>query len=150
MRLLRRHFRNDGAVGPLRRHGRKADPADGHINAYLLAWGQHALLHSPLQFYDAPAVIIIVVDASLGGAWPVLDVGLVAQNIVLVAQERGLGTCIMRAIVDYPESIRQVAQIPDSKRIILGIAIGHPDWEQPINQLRTERESIERILTFVR
>jgi nitroreductase len=55
----------------------------------------------------------------------------------------------MRAIVDYPEQVRKVVGIPDSKFIIIGIAIGYPDWDQPINKLRTNREEIENIVTFV-
>jgi nitroreductase len=112
--------------------------------------GQERWNESMVQFYDAPAVIIMVVDEVLGGAWPILDIGLITQDIVLLAQEYGLGTCIMRAIVDYPEAVRKVVDIPDSKRLILGVSVGYPDWDHPINQLRTEREPIENILTVVR
>jgi nitroreductase len=102
-----------------------------------------------LQFYDAPAVIIIVNDKRLVGSWPVLDTGFMAENIALAAQEYGLGTCIMRAIVDYPETLRRVVNIPESKRIIVGVAIGYPDWDHPINQLKTDREKIENMVTLL-
>jgi nitroreductase len=102
-----------------------------------------------VRFYDAPAVIIIVVDKLLQGAWPVMDIGLVSANIVLYAQDFGLGTCIMRAIVDYPEKIREIVGIPEQKRIYTGIAVGYPDPEHPVNQVRTDRESIENIVTWV-
>ena len=102
-----------------------------------------------VQFYDAPAVIIIVMDKMLQGAWPILDIGLVAQNIALTAQEYGLGTCIMRTIVDYPGKIREIIKIPESKRIIIGIAIGYPDWNHPVNKLRTNREKLDRIVTLI-
>ena len=46
-----------------------------------------------VQFYNAPAVIIVVIDRTLQGAWPILDIGLVTQNIVLATQEYGLGGC---------------------------------------------------------
>jgi nitroreductase len=102
-----------------------------------------------MQFYDAPAVIIVAVDRALQSNWPVLDVGLVAQNIALAAPEFGLGTCIMRAIVDYPKLLRTIAEIPESKRIMIGLAIGYPDWEHPIAGIKTTREEIENIVTFV-
>jgi nitroreductase len=102
-----------------------------------------------LQFYDAPAVIIVVVDKMLHNDWPILDIGFVCQNIVLAGQEYGLGTCVMRAIVDYPEHIRKIVGIPESKRIIIGIAIGYPNWNHPINRLRTNRERIDKIVTLV-
>jgi nitroreductase len=102
-----------------------------------------------VQFYDAPVVIILAVDKLLQSNWPILDIGLVTQNIALAALEFGLGTCIMRAIVDYPEHLREIAGIPESKRIIIGLAIGYPDWDHPIVSIKTDREQIENIVTFV-
>jgi len=102
-----------------------------------------------VQFYDAPAVIIIVSDRSFRDDWPLFDIGFVSQNILLAAQEFGLGTCVMRAIVDYPHFIRKLVKIPDTKRIVLGIAIGYADGEHPVNRLRTERENIGQMITFV-
>ncbi|MBW1708028.1 MAG: nitroreductase [Deltaproteobacteria bacterium] len=102
-----------------------------------------------VQFYNAPAVIIAVIDRTLQGFWPVLDIGFVTQNIVLAAQEYGLGSCVMRAIVDYPEQVRKIVGIPESKRIIIGIAIGYPGRNQPINRLKTKRERIDEIVTLL-
>jgi len=102
-----------------------------------------------VQFYDAPAVIVLAVDKVLQSDWPILDIGLVTENIALAAPELGLGTCIMRAIVDYPEHLRNIAGIPESKRIIIGLAVGYPDWDYPIARIKTGREKIENLVTFV-
>jgi nitroreductase len=101
------------------------------------------------RFYDAPAVIIITADESLLLTSVSLDIGLLTQTIALAAQEYGLGTCVMRAIVDYPAQARDVVKIPDSKQPIIGLAIGYPDWDDPVNKLKTERESLDKILTVV-
>ncbi len=111
--------------------------------------GQTKWVERMVRFYDAPAILIIAIDKTLKDDWPLLDIGLVSQNILLAAQEYGLGTCIMRAIVDYPFLIRKIVGIPESKRIVLGIAIGYPDASHPINGLRTERENVRRIVKFV-
>lgn len=111
--------------------------------------GIEAWNESMVQFYDAPTIMVIVIDKMLQSKWPIVDVGLVAGYITLAAQEHDLGTCVMRAIVDYPEQVRKLVGIPDSKFIIIGIAIGYPDWDHPINKLRTNREEIENIVTFV-
>lgn len=111
--------------------------------------GQNKWVENMVQFYNAPAVVIIAVDKTLKDDWPLLDIGLVSQNILLSALEYGLGTCIMRAIVDYPFLIREIVGVPESKRIVLGIAFGYADTSHPINSLRTEREKIQRIVTFV-
>jgi nitroreductase len=104
---------------------------------------------SMVQFYEAPTIIVIVIDKMLQSKWPIVDVGLVVGYIALAAQNYGLGTCIMRAIVDHPEQVRKIVGIPDSKFIMIGIAIGYPDWDHPINELRTNREKLENIVTFV-
>lgn len=100
-------------------------------------------------FYNAPTLIVIVFDKALTGGWPLVDIGLITQAIVLAAQEYELGSCIIRAAVDYPELIRKIVGVPESKQIILGIAIGYPDLDHPLNNLKTERETLENIVTVI-
>jgi len=106
-------------------------------------------LEAMYRYFDAPVVIIIVIDQVFQLTWPMVDMGTIAQTIALTALEFGLGTCIMRAIVDYPEQVREIVGVPDSKRIILGMTIGYPDWEHPINRVESERERLENLLTVV-
>jgi nitroreductase len=101
------------------------------------------------RFFEAPAVIIIVVDEMFKLTWPMIDVGALTQSIALTALEFDLGTCIMRAIVDYPAKVKEIVGIPESKKIILGLTIGRPDWDHPINQFRSVREDLENLLTVV-
>jgi len=101
------------------------------------------------HFFGAPAVLILVHDKLLSGGWPLVDSGIMVQTIALLAQHYGLGTCIMRAVVDYPDKLREIVKIPDSKFMVIGIAIGRPDRDHPVNNLLSEREALESILTFV-
>jgi nitroreductase len=100
------------------------------------------------RFFDAPAAIVIVVDRSLGESAPLLDIGAVMQSICLAALSRGLGTCIEDQGVMYPQVVRDLAGIPDSKRIIISIAIGYPDWDFPANRVETLREPLESTTTW--
>jgi len=97
------------------------------------------------RFFDAPIGIVIYTDKKLGN-WATLDIGIVLQTILLAAHSRGLGCCPEAAVVRYPDVVRQVLNIPESKQIIVGIAIGYPDWEQPINKVVTERELPENVI----
>lgn len=97
--------------------------------------------------YNAPALIMIVADKSAPG-WFIFDIGIVTQTIALAAQEYGLGTCIMGDAAAYPSEVRRIANIPESKQIIIGIAIGYPDWDDPLNSLRTGREPVEELVTW--
>ncbi|RZN41344.1 MAG: nitroreductase [Methanosarcinales archaeon] len=99
--------------------------------------------------YNAPALIIIVADKSAPG-WFIFDIGIVTQTIALAAQEYGLGTCILGDTAAYPDCVRRVTGIPESKRIIIGIAVGYPDWDDPLNSLQTGREPVEKLVTWCR
>lgn len=101
------------------------------------------------RFFDAPVAVIVMVDRVLPEAAPLLDIGLVVENLCLAALERGLGTCIEDQGVYFPEVIYEHAGIPESKRPVIAIAMGYPDWDFPANKLQSSREPAENITTWV-
>lgn len=100
------------------------------------------------RYFDAPAAIIISVDRSLSESGPLLDIGAAMQTICLVALRFGLGTCIEDQGVMYPDVLREYARIPESKRIIMAIAIGYPDPDFPANKVESERQPAENVTTW--
>ena len=114
------------------------DPEDKDVSA---RWRKRSF-----RFFEAPVLVVICADASLDTARTQFDLGLVSQSICLAALEYGLGTCICLQGVSYPEKIREVAGIPESKKIAVAIAVGYyPDWDFPANRLESRRESAQRI-----
>ncbi len=107
-----------------------------------------------LRLFEAPCVIYIYIDRSLYtqgdglNIWPIFDCGLVAQNIMLLATKYGLGTIAQIQAVVYPDVLRKVLGISDSKLIVLGIAVGYPDRDDPVNQLCSEREPLVNVSTW--
>jgi nitroreductase len=101
------------------------------------------------RYFNAPAAIIISVDRSLSYPRPIFDIGSATQNICLAALNYGLGTCIANQGITYPEVLHEFAKIPESKRIIISIAIGYPNWDFPANKVVSEREPIENITTWI-
>ncbi len=101
------------------------------------------------RFFDAPAAIILSMDKWLDESMlNMLDIGAIMQTICLAAWNRGLGTCIEDQGVMFPQVIRKFTGIPESKRIMIGIAIGYPDWEFPANKLESTRESLESVVRW--
>jgi nitroreductase len=96
-----------------------------------------------IRFFDAPAAIIVTTDKSLEGHTPLIDIGIVIQTICLAALNYGLGTCIEDQGCMYPDILREIASIPDTKRIVMAIAIGYPDWDFPANQVKTTRVRLD-------
>ena len=107
-----------------------------------------------LKQFGAPCAIYICIGRSfyrqgdMVNSWPLFDCGLVAENIMLLATKYGLGTTPQIQAVLYPDVLRKVLGIPDSKVIALGISVGYPDWDDPVNQLRSEREPLDNISTW--
>jgi nitroreductase len=101
------------------------------------------------RYFNAPAAIIISMDRSLSYPRPIFDVGSITQNICLAALHYGLGTCIANQGITYPEVLHEFAGIPESKRIIISIAIGYPNWDFPANKVVSKREPPENITTWI-
>jgi nitroreductase len=103
------------------------------------------------RHYGAPAVIYLLVGRPFFyqpkgiNAWSLYDCGAVVQNIMLLATHYGLGSIAQAQAVVYPDIIRKVLGIPESKLIALGIAIGYPDRDNPVNQSRTQREALSEV-----
>ena len=100
------------------------------------------------RYFNAPAAIVIYVDRSLSYPRPLFDIGAVTQNICLAALQYGLGTCIANQGIAYPEVLQEFAEIPKSKRIVISIAIGYPNWDFPANQVVSTREPIENLISW--
>jgi nitroreductase len=106
------------------------------------------------KLWGAKSIIYIMIDRSYYliddsiNSWSVFDCGLIAQNILLLATEYGLGSIPAIQPVLYPDIIRKVLGLPDSKLLVLGLPIGYPDWEDPVNQFRSEREPLDKVAKF--
>lgn len=100
-----------------------------------------------LRFFDAPNGIIFYYDRSLN-QWALLDIGLIMQNIMLSALNYGLGTCPEASVTRFPQILRGLLNIPESKIIVAGIAIGYPVEDVPVNDYRSAREPLEKVSTW--
>jgi nitroreductase len=106
-------------------------------------------LERGFRYFDAPAAIILYTDRCLTESGPLLDIGALIQNICLTALDFDLGTCIEVQGTMYPDVLRKYTHIPESKRIIMAIAIGYPDWDFPANKVESEREPIKNVATWL-
>lgn len=97
--------------------------------------------------FDAPVSLFFFMDASLEtGSY--FDYGMFVQNIMLLAEEKGLSTCPQGALGEFPSIIKQHLGYDTSLILLGGMAMGYEDKEHPVNQYRTERESVENFTRF--
>ena len=100
--------------------------------------------------FDAPCLILFCVDRALNREYAMLDVGAIQQTICLLAHARGLGSCILAASASYPGLIREILPLPETKAVIIGVALGYPDGDAPINNFSRERANLDEFTTWVR
>ncbi len=99
------------------------------------------------RFYGAPHLVVVSVDASLSQL-SLLDVGLALENLMLAAWNLGVGTCTEAAAVQYPEVMRSFLKIPESKRIVLGVALGYPEMSSPVMKYQSVKEPSDALVTW--
>lgn len=100
------------------------------------------------SFYGAPHVIYLFQDATLA-PWSLFDLGLFAQSLMLAAHANGLGTVPQAFATDYAQDVKKFLSIPETKRLVLGISIGYPDMESPVNALRSARVETDEIVKWI-
>jgi nitroreductase len=100
------------------------------------------------NFYGAPSAIIICLDDSFSEA-RLVDVGVVLGYLVLAAHEVGIATCPIGLITAYADEMKEVLNIPENKKVIIGVALGYPDWESPINRFKSFRDDLDKFVKWV-
>ena len=109
--------------------------------ARLKAWNNN------YRFFGAPVGLLFFVDRALAqGAW--VDMGMFIENVMLAARGHGLETCPQASLAEYPELVRGILNIPATRALVCGMALGYADADAPVNSYRTEREPVSAFTTW--
>lgn len=101
------------------------------------------------EFFAAPLVLFLFLDEGLS-TYSLFDLGLFAQTLMLAAHAHGLGTCPMARAAVYPDIVRKCLDFPAGKKLALGMPIGYPDDQAPVNRHRSTRVSLAEAVRFCR
>ena len=97
--------------------------------------------------FSAPVMLLFLIDATLEkGSW--VDMGMFIQNVMLAARGHGLETCPQAALAEYPDVVRNLLNIPDNRKLVCGMALGHADYNDPSYQYRTVREPVKEFVQW--
>ncbi|MBR0781894.1 nitroreductase [Bradyrhizobium iriomotense] len=98
-------------------------------------------------FFGAPVGLFFAIDRQMEpGQWS--DLGMYMQSIMLLAVEKGLGTCPQEAWAVWHKTIAEFIGLPPHLMIFCGMALGYVDPEHPINNLRTDRADLSEFATI--
>ena len=99
-------------------------------------------------FYGAPVLILVTMDRAHPQS-KLVDIGCAVENLVLAAQQKGLGTCIIALILMFEQLIRERLEIDDNLSLVVGIALGYPDSALPVNCLRAPKEPLTAMTRWI-
>ena len=109
--------------------------------------GRAEAMMKNFDFFGAPVGIIVTVDRPVDmNGWG--HVGSFLQTICLLAEERGMGTCLQEAFGNYPTIVYDELNIPKDQILWCGIALGYPDMSEPVNSMRSERAPVDDFAVF--
>ncbi|MGI9622558.1 MAG: nitroreductase [Acidimicrobiales bacterium] len=93
-------------------------------------------------FFDAPCGFFCFIDRGMGPPqWS--DLGMFLQTFMLLAQEAGLDTCPQESWASYGRSIAEFVGAPDEEMLFCGMAVGHHDPDNPVNDLVSDRMPLD-------
>jgi nitroreductase len=105
-------------------------------------------LASNFGFFGAPAAFFFALDRQMGpGQWAHL--GMLMQSIALVAEARGLATCMQESWMTRHALIRRFFDVPEPLQLYCGMAVGRADEAAPVNGWRTERAPVDEFASFL-
>jgi nitroreductase len=102
----------------------------------------------PGKFFGAPCVLFFAVERGLASDYALFDSGLIVQSVCLAAHDKGLGSCIMAMAVRDPDTLRELLPQAADKQFVIGVALGYPDEEAPINRFQRQRVQLEEFVTW--
>lgn len=100
------------------------------------------------DFFSAPAAMFCYVDRQMNAPqWS--DLGMFLQTFMLLAVDKGLGTCAQEYWSVRHGAVTEFVGAPENEMLFCGIAIGHVDETAPVNTLKSQRFSVGEFAKFV-
>ena len=100
------------------------------------------------DFYGAPVAIIICFDNAFSKA-RLVDIGAALGYLVLAAHSLGLCTCPIGLISAYADEVKDALSIAENKEVVIGVALGYPDRESPINRFVSPRDGLDALVRWL-
>lgn len=98
------------------------------------------------DFFDAPHVAVVTTDRTLG-VYGAVDCGLFVQSFLLAARSRGVAAVPQAALASQASVLRTFFGLPEDRVVLLGISFGYADEDHPANRYRTDRQSLDEMVT---
>jgi len=109
--------------------------------------GRHAAFVRNQASFGAPHAMFIFLPQPFDTR-EAIDAGIYVQTLMLALVARGIGSCAQGALRLYPDIVRRHLRVPDSHRLLFGLAFGYEDTTVDANTVRVGRAAVDDVVTF--
>jgi len=99
------------------------------------------------KFFEAPVGIIITGHKKLDMP-QYIDVGILLQSLMLLAREEGLHTAPQGWWRNWTSVCHDYLDISEEEEVLGGLSLGFGDASAPVNDLYTDRASLDEVAQF--
>ncbi|GLB46329.1 nitroreductase [Philodulcilactobacillus myokoensis] len=99
------------------------------------------------NLFYAPNVVYLTLPKH-HSEWSVFDLGLLAQNIMVAAYDKGIDSMPAFEFVKYPKHLGKNLNIKDNEEVVMGLGLGYEDPNADINNVDSPRMDVNDILHF--
>lgn len=100
------------------------------------------------EFFGAPHAVFLFLREDFGMR-EAADLGMYAQTLMLGFTAFGLASCPQTALSFNADLVREVLGVEPSHKLLFGISFGYEDHQEPANNCRVERASLEQTTHFL-
>lgn len=98
-------------------------------------------------FFNAMQVLFLTIPKNLL-PYGLIDLGCFLQNFLLGIEAAGLGACPQAALAEFPKVVRKYFPLGDTEVLICGVSFGNIKENEPINQVKTDRQDLSDFITI--
>jgi nitroreductase len=99
--------------------------------------------------FDAPVSVVGTIDRDLAESTVAyFDLGAAVYGMVLAAWDRGIGSVINGQGISQSSVVREHGNIPEDELIVITVAMGYPLDDFPANDVRSQRRSVDEVVTY--
>lgn len=101
-----------------------------------------------LNFYQAPAVALLFIDKCFPPE-RLTDMGTFLAYLLLAASARDVAACPIGLVTAYADEIKDHLNVPDSKTLVISVALGFAEPGAAVNDFRSPRVEMKDFVRWI-
>jgi nitroreductase len=101
-----------------------------------------------LDFYGAPAVALLFIDECFP-AERMTDIGSFLAYLLLAATAHHVASCPIGLVTAYADEIKDQLNVPESKMLVISVALGLPASGAAVNEFRSPRAGLKEFVRWI-